>query len=152
MPDRRMSQEDARRVLRQGEYAVLSTAAADGRPYGVPVNYVYVEERQALYFHCARAGRKLDNLREYPRVSLVVVGCAQVVPDRFITHYDSALVEGTACELQQEDERRAALLLLCQRFSPGVARRDEVIERYWEAVNLVRVDIQSITGKRNRDD
>lgn len=152
MPDRRMNLDDARRVLREGAYGVLSTAGADGRPYGVPVNYVYDEERQALYFHCARAGRKLDNLRQNPRVSLVVVGCAQVVPERFITHYDSALVEGTAYELQDDEERRAALLMICQRFSPGVARRDEVIQRYWKAVNLVRVDIESITGKRNRDD
>lgn len=152
MPDRRMSLEDARRVLREGEYGVLSTAGADGRPYGVPVNYVYDEERQALYFHCARVGRKLDNLRANPQVSLVVVGCARVVPERFITHYDSVVVEGTAHELQDDGERRAALLMICQRFSPGVARRDEVIERYWKAVNLVRVDIESITGKRNRDD
>ncbi len=152
MPDRRMSQDDARRVLREGEYGVLSTADAAGVPYGVPVNYVYDEDEGTLYFHCARAGRKLDNLRANPRVSMAVVGSAGVVPERFITHYDSVLVEGFAAVVEDEATRRRALLLICERFSPGVARRDEVIQRYWNAVNIIRVDIDTISGKRNRDD
>jgi nitroimidazol reductase NimA-like FMN-containing flavoprotein (pyridoxamine 5'-phosphate oxidase superfamily) len=147
-----MSEPDARAVLREGEYGVLSTAAADGAPYGVPVNYIWDEARNAIYFHCARAGRKLDNLRANPRVSMIVIGQARVVPERFITHYDSAMVEGAAVIVQDDAERREALLALCQRFSPGVTRRDEVIERYWKAVHLVRIDIQHISGKRNRDD
>ena len=152
MPDRRMSPDDARRVLREGDYGVLSTADAAGVPYGVPVNYVYDEAEGALYFHCARAGRKLDNLRANPRVSLAVVGTARVVPERFITHYDSVLAEGRAAVMTDESARRRALLMICERFSPGISRRDEVIERYWNAVNIVRMDIDTISGKRNRDD
>ena len=41
----------------------------DGYAYGVPLNYVYVDN--SIYFHCAKEGHKLDNIKiicEYPFV------------------------------------------------------------------------------------
>ena len=58
--DRAVSREEALEALRQGEYGVLSTIGPDGELYGVPLSYALLDE--AVYFHCAREGRKLDNL------------------------------------------------------------------------------------------
>ena len=44
----RLSEEEAQSILAQGRWGVLSTAAADGQPYGVPLNYVY--DRPRLFY------------------------------------------------------------------------------------------------------
>lgn len=152
-PNRKMPQEDAYRVLREGRYGVLSMSAKDGTPYGVPLNYFYVPEENAIFFHCSTKGRKIDCLKENDRISFVVVGREEIVPERFVTHYDSVIVTGTASFITDGQEKVKRLLQLCRALAPAsVGRRDEVIRKELAAVMIVKISIQSVTGKRNRDD
>ena len=57
--DRLLDESRAREVLQAGEYGVLSMATEQGG-YGVPINYVLVED--TIYLHCAPDGRKLRAL------------------------------------------------------------------------------------------
>lgn len=52
--------QEATAILDVAEFGVLSTIGNDGQPYGVPLNYIYKD--RAIYFHCAVAGQKLDNI------------------------------------------------------------------------------------------
>ena len=153
MPNRAISTAEALEILKAGSHGVLSTASAEGEPYGVPVNYCYSERENCLFFHCARTGKKLKNIAENSRVSFVVIGRQTVVPERFITHYESAVVTGRASVVTDRAEVVENLLALCDRFAPGVlARRDAVIETYLPAVAIVKVSVDAVSGKRNHDD
>jgi uncharacterized protein len=152
-PDRTMPMQEALDVLRSGKYGVLSVAAADGLPYGIPVNYVFSEEDHALYFHCLTKGRKIEAMKENNRVSFVVIGSESVVPDRFITHYESVVVSGRAEILADAQEKTQWLIRICEKFAPdALARRAEVIQKYLPAVLIVKIAIDEISGKRNRDE
>lgn len=152
-PNRKMAQEQAEQLLRDGKWGVLSVATAQGQPYGVPVNYYYLPEERAIFFHCFVKGRKLDCLRENDRVSFVVVGQEKIMPERFVTHYDSVMVEGHAQLITDPQEKTKRLLQLCAVLAPGVLeRRDEVIRRQLSAVTIVKIPVESICGKKNRDD
>ncbi len=152
MPNRAISTEEALAILKAGSMGVLSTASADAEPYGVPVNYCYSESENCIFFHCARTGKKLDHIAQNPRVSFLVIGQQAVVPERFITHYDSALVTGRANIVTDRDEIVEKLIAVCDRFAPGQGRRDAVIEQYLPAVAIVKITVDAITGKRNRDE
>jgi nitroimidazol reductase NimA-like FMN-containing flavoprotein (pyridoxamine 5'-phosphate oxidase superfamily) len=152
MANRRITRDEAIEILKKGAYGVLSTASPDGTPYGVPMNYVYIEAENAIFFHCFIKGRKLENIRMNSRVSFAVVGRQEVLPDRFITHYESAVVSGTARIIEGDEEKRRWLRALCAGLAPeAVSRREEVIEKYLPAVSIIRMDIEEIRGKRNED-
>ncbi len=55
-------------ILSRCRVGRMASVGSDGYPYITPVNYVYLKE--AIYFHCARAGEKLDNIGQDSRVSL----------------------------------------------------------------------------------
>ncbi len=57
-------------ILKRARIGRLATLGADGYPYITPVNYVYWQE--AVYFHCARQGEKLDNIRRHAKVCFEV--------------------------------------------------------------------------------
>ena len=104
--DRAVSDDDAMGILKKAEYGVLSTVCPDGTPYGVPLNFCFVEN--AIYFHCAVEGRKIDNVERNPSVSFCVVGATEVMPAKFGTKYESVIVSGTVGEVFDK-EKQAAL-------------------------------------------
>jgi hypothetical protein len=58
------------RILASTNIGRLATVDAEGYPYITPLNFVFYEG--CVYFHCAPAGEKLDNLARSPRVCFQV--------------------------------------------------------------------------------
>ena len=146
--DRALTSEQATEILQKGEYGVLSTVSADGQPYGVPVSFAF--NGNALYFHCAVEGHKLDNLAANPRVSFCVVGATEVLPDKFATRYESAIAFGSARELTG-DEQHAALTRLLEKYSTNFMEKGEkYIESDMPKTRVFKIEIESMSGKARR--
>lgn len=139
-------------ILARGTSGVLALAGEDG-PYAVPLSYVYHKEAGALYFHCAPEGRKLLAMAREPRASFCVIGEDAVVPERFTTRYRSVIAFGRMRRLTDPAEKRAALRLLAEKYSPDAseeARRAE-IDGSFDRVVLLALDIEALSGKESRE-
>lgn len=146
--DRAISEIEAKVILQQGEYGVLSTASADGQPYGLPLNYCYVGD--SIYFHCAAVGHKIENIKTNNKVSFTVVGKTQVLPDKFTSKYDSAIVFGKAIEMLGA-EKQKALIEVLKKYSPGHMESGmKMIESYENKVSVYKISIEALTGKASR--
>lgn len=146
--ERALTEPEARAILERGEYGILSTCGPDGQPYGIPLSYCLAND--AIYFHCAVEGHKLDNIAADSRVSFCVVGATQVLPDQFATRYESVVVSGRALELFDE-EKQQVLEGLVAKYSaefrlPGL----EYIRAMGEATRVFRVTIEEVCGKARR--
>ena len=151
-PERMISEAEAREILKSCNLGTLSLITPEGIPYGVPVNYYYDEAANALYFHCALKGKKMDCMKAHPEVSFSVYKNPVIVEEKFTTHYDSAIVTGWAEVLNDPEEKSAALTAFSMALAPkGAHRLDEVIGKYKDAVAVVKITIESVEGKRNRD-
>ena len=135
-------------ILEAGTSGVLALSGADGQPYAVPLSYVYHAGK--LYFHCAKAGHKLDLLAQNPKASFCVIGQDQVVPEKYTTHFRSVIVFGTVRELTDPAEKRAAIEALARRYAPGEPAEgiDAEIARYWDRLCMLELTPSRITGKQ----
>jgi nitroimidazol reductase NimA-like FMN-containing flavoprotein (pyridoxamine 5'-phosphate oxidase superfamily) len=146
--DRALSEGETKSILEKGEYGILSTASLDGQPYGVPVNYSYTGD--VIYFHCAREGHKLENLKENNRVSFCVTGKTEVLPEKFATRYESAIVFGKAFELA-DDEKYNGLLEIVKKYSPGFLEEGrQYIKDASHKARAFKIVIESIAGKSRK--
>lgn len=146
--DRAIPDNEAKKILRAGEYGVLSTVSEDGQPYGVPVSYAYTGE--VIYFHCALEGHKLDNLNSNDKVSFCVVGKTQVLPDKFATNYESVIVFGKAIEVIG-DEKHTGLVELLKKYSPGFIEKGErYIAGDGQKAKVYKIVIETMTGKSRK--
>lgn len=150
-PNRMTSEQEALKILKQGTYGVLSTVSPDGTPYAVPLNYAYLPAENCIIFHCATAGEKIDAIKHNSHVCFVVVGPQEIIPDRYTTHYESAVAYGTAALTVDDDEKRRLLAALCDHLTPGEPTRDAVIEKFLPAVAVCKIAVSRVTGKRNED-
>lgn len=145
-----ISKEEALVILEQGSYGVLSTASKDGQPYGIAVNYCYSRDEDCIFFHCADAGRKIDNILKNDKVSFVVIESPQVIPEKLTTHYESVVAQGRAQIVTDENEKKEKLLSICRKFAPGKNNIEEAIRQCSAVTAVVKINIDNITGKRSR--
>lgn len=96
--------EEAESILRQGTSGVLSLLGDGGYPYGVPLSYVYHNGR--LYFHCAKAGHKLDAIRRERKCSFCVIAQDLVAPEKYTTLFRSVIAFGQVRVLEDAGETR----------------------------------------------
>ena len=146
--DRGITESEARELLERGEYGVFSTISADGAPYGVPLSYCVIGN--AVYFHCALEGHKLDNIIADDRASFCVVGATELLPDKFSTRYESVIISGRAAEVF-DAEKQLALEGLVAKYSAGFCREGlRYIASDSHTTRVVRLGIDAISGKARR--
>lgn len=147
--DREESRETALRIIDKAPFGVMATVDSDGEPYCTPLSFV--RDGETLYFHCAREGHKIDNLKRDPRVCVGFTGEISFPEDDFTVVYESAMVRGTAEETSGDEEKIFGLRLLCERFTPkNMAAFDEVIARSLAATGVWKIRVEEISAKRHK--
>ncbi len=136
-------------VLEKADYVTLAMADSEGKPYCIPLTVAVDREYNAIYFHCAKRGLKLDILRQSSAVCLSAVSSMASVPRQFTLSFTSAVFRGHAAEVTDEGEKIKALLLLCTKYDPkGMDRFDGALERYLPATCVMKITPEEITGKQ----
>lgn len=135
-------------ILKNGEYGIFSTVSNNGYPYGIPVNYVYIND--TIYFHCALEGHKLDNITYNNKVSFCVVGDTYILSDKFSTKYDSVIVFGKATEAFGE-EKNTALIKLLEKYSSDYIDKGKIyIKNAIDKTKVIKISIYYISGKSGK--
>lgn len=146
--EKQLSDEKAQKILSEGEYGTLSTIGENGYPYGIPMNYVYMNNK--IYLHCAKEGKKLENIRYNNKVSFTVVGDYQLKPAAFTSSYKSIIAIGKANFVEGE-EKKEVLQEFILKFSPGFKKKGfKYIDKGIEKTTIIEIVIEDLKGKRNK--
>lgn len=145
--DRQLSVKAANDLLAKGTICHLALAA-QGEPYLVTMNYGFRDS--TLYFHCARAGKKLELLQLNNRVCFSVVAGAELVPAEkaceFSMKYQSVVGYGAARIVEGHEEKCQALGIIMAQYADGSF---EFPEGPLAATAVFAVDIVSMSAKSN---
>jgi nitroimidazol reductase NimA-like FMN-containing flavoprotein (pyridoxamine 5'-phosphate oxidase superfamily) len=144
--DLEMSRKNTIALIDANEYAVLCLTDPDGRPYGVPMDYV--RRGDNLYFHGAKEGRKVDSMRINSLACAVIVGNTTVIPEKFGRKYESAIVEGSIELIDDPDIKRQIMTWVVESRSSDYEEKGKtVIERMLDRVLVYKMNMKSISGK-----
>ncbi len=148
--DRQISEAEALEVIDQSGYGVLATVNADGSPYVVPVSPA--RNGKVLYFHCAKAGQKIENIQRDARVCLSFVSYFRNDALLYTTKYQSAVVTGHAELVEDEEEKIHGLRLISEKYAmEHIDLFDEMIRKSARATSVYKITIDEITGKANHE-
>lgn len=142
-----LPQAESVAILEKMTNGILALHGDEGYPYAVPVSYVYADGK--IYFHSAMKGHKVDAIVRNEKVSFCVVEQDDIKPAEFTTYFRSVIVFGRACILTDETEKRTALNLLADKYSPGEPGLSDEIAKGFGHLLMVRIDIEHMTGKES---
>jgi nitroimidazol reductase NimA-like FMN-containing flavoprotein (pyridoxamine 5'-phosphate oxidase superfamily) len=137
-------------LLGQCRWMSIALSGPDG-PYIFTLSYGYDIERNALYFHTARTGLKLELLRNDPRA------CGTIIEDLGYLHgkcshaYRSLVVFGRISFVDGAEEIDHAfnVLLDHQEREPGEVKREFLgSEGAARSAQILRFDIESMRCKQ----
>lgn len=144
--DKAMSREDTLALLIRGEEGVLGTISDNGYPYTTVVNYVFYDNK--IYFHCARSGHKLDNIKTNNKVSFTVYDNVEIIGEELNTLYESLVIFGKA---EVVDTTYEILTALANKYgSLEKQKLDEMIKKDFAYTAIVEITLEHITGKRGK--
>ena len=137
-------------ILAKTQYVTVAMCR-DNEPYLVTLSHGYDGERNAIYFHCAFEGKKIDFLRANDRVwgqALVDRGYVRGNCDHL---FSSVQFGGRARFVEDAEEKRHALEVMIRQLEgePDKVIAAKVSDARVAATNIGRIDIEFMGGKRS---
>ena len=129
----------------------LGTIGQDGYPMVKPLNFAYLDKK--IYFHSAREGEKIDDIKRDSRV------CFEIdLPIAFVKStgspckaeylYRSVIAKGRAHLVEEPSERLLALKGLMEKYQPEGGYEDFPEEKV-NRTGIVRIDLEEMIGKED---
>jgi nitroimidazol reductase NimA-like FMN-containing flavoprotein (pyridoxamine 5'-phosphate oxidase superfamily) len=149
--EKQVSDETALQFLDIAQDGVLSTISIDnGYPYSTSVNHVVMDG--CIYFHCAKAGHKIDNILENNKVSFFAVAESKIDEKAYTTKFKSVHVFGRATVVTNKEEFKKALYLIAQKYTGSFfAKAATEIASAINKTLVVKIEIDSIKGKSSKN-
>jgi hypothetical protein len=120
----------------------------ENKPYIVPLCFGHHDN--ALYFHGALKGRKIDLIRENPNVCFEFDTVAEAIYSEeacsWSMKYQSVIGFGKAELIEDLAEKRDALGRIMAQYSD---QQFQFPENKIEATAVIKVEIESMTGKQS---
>ena len=131
-------------IIAKSTVCRLALSEAD-RPYIVPLCFGY--EDNALYFHTAREGKKIDILKKNSRVCFEIDCDHELVtetPCKWSMKYRSVVGFGRAFVKAEPESKRKALDIVMRHYA---GRPSDYSAAIMEKMLVIKVEIESMTGK-----
>lgn len=161
--DREMDEKFAYGVIDKVEFGTLATVNEDNTAYCIPISFARSENK--IYMHSAFQGTKINNIKANNKVSMSFVGSTNIPfpdpesaigikpSDVYTTEFESAIIKGTATFVEDEEEKKLALRLICEKYCPNNMQFfEEVVKSALKITCVIRIDIEDVKGKRKKYD
>jgi nitroimidazol reductase NimA-like FMN-containing flavoprotein (pyridoxamine 5'-phosphate oxidase superfamily) len=137
-------------ILQKAEYITVAMCK-DNEPYLVTLSHGYDRERNCIYFHCAKEGKKVDILMEHNIVwgqALLDKGYVQDACDHL---YATTQFMGRVTFVEKYEEKRHALEVMIKELEsdPKKVMNEQLTEKSIKGVQIGRIDIEYMSGKKS---
>lgn len=145
---REISVDKAKELLKTNKRAAFSVNGDGGYPYTIPVDFYYDEDENRIYIHGSREGHKIDSIKANDKVCFTTWNDGEKEDGDWAYYVSSTVVFGRAVLIEDRRLTEEKVRELALKYYPSPEEVEEEIRRDINAVQLIAVDIEHISGKR----
>lgn len=139
--------DECKKLLKNTRRATIAVNGDDGYPYSVPINYFYDENDNAIYFHSALVGHKVDAIKRDNKISLSIIGEEYKDDGGYFYYVKSVIIFGMAEIVVDEDLRFNKLKEFGMKYFPSEDYTLEELRQSMARALLIKINILHMTGK-----
>ena len=121
------------------------------KPYIVPMNFGFKDNY--LYLHSAHEGRKIDVITKNNNICFETEIKTKILPSSnacsWGMKYYSVIGYGKAHFIENEKQKQDALDIIMQKYSHKSHNTFEYLKSAFDKTTLIKVKIESLTGKKS---
>jgi len=152
-PDREItSAEEITELLKKGRYVTIALCR-DNEPYVVTLSYGYDSANNALYFHAAHEGMKMDFLKANPNVCASIIDDGGYIQDECKHPFKTLIIRGTLNVVDDLEEKRHGMHVLLNHLEekPSVVQHLMLeSEGLFSKMAVLKLEIQELHGKAGK--
>ncbi|TFG32716.1 hypothetical protein EU528_02650 [Candidatus Thorarchaeota archaeon] len=146
------SKEEMISILEKAKYITIAMCQ-DDVPYLVTLSHGYDREKNCIYFHCAREGKKVDILSEHNTVwgqAIEDYGYIEGACDHL---YATTQFKGQVVFIEDTQEKEHALRIMINSLesNPQAVIDSQITEKSVQRVHIGRIDIAFMSGKKAKE-
>ena len=142
-----ISVELAKDLVKKSRRGILAVNGDDGYPYAIPINYLYDEESQKIFFHGSKVGYKVDSLKKSDKICFTVYGNEHIKEESWAPYLQSAVVFGRCHLIEDSDRAMKVLKDFAMKYYPNETMVVEEIGKLGRATQMFEIFIEHISGK-----
>lgn len=142
-----ISDDECRKILTKEKRGVLSVLGDEGYPYGIPLNHYYDESKNALYFHGAKEGHKIDAIKKCNKVSYCVYENGTKKEGHWSLNVRSVICFGKMSFITDVKECIEISKRIWWKFGTDEKELEEEIKNSSSRVMCLKFEIEYMTGK-----
>ena len=146
-----ISRDECIELLKNEKRGVLSLLGDDGYPYGIPLNHWYSEDDNALYFHGAKEGHKIDSINRCDKASYCVYDRGYREDGEWAYKVKSVIVFGRISTVGDTNKKIEICSNLCRKFTDDDEYLKKELENDLSRVNCLKLEIEHMSGKLVRE-
>ena len=129
---------------------VIRIGLYDGNePYIVPLNFGY--KTPYFYMHCANEGRKIDIIKQFPKVCFELDCEHNLVKAPhacgWSMEFNSVMGTGIIEIITEQEEKIKGLTILMDHYNPDNLSQPYDFSKLFGRTTILRLKVNSITGK-----
>jgi nitroimidazol reductase NimA-like FMN-containing flavoprotein (pyridoxamine 5'-phosphate oxidase superfamily) len=136
-------------ILNKGKYVTISMCRRD-EPYIITLSYGFDDTQNALYFHSANLGLKLDILKENSNVCATIIEDLGYMNGMCSHKYRSVVIWGDMTIIKELNEKKHGFDVLLNHLEENpnkMKKRFFKNEKSYDDACIMRLDIKKVTGK-----
>ena len=141
--------QECESIISTAQRGILAVHGENGYPYGLPLNFLYLGGK--IYFHCAKAGHKLDAMHADDRVCFTVLSEPVKNPGEWWNCFTSVICFGRVREVFDDEEKDRLLRLLGAKYFPEGYDLEGDMARSARNALLMEITIDHMSGKNVRE-
>jgi uncharacterized protein len=152
-PDREIKNKpDIEATLKNGKFCVIAMCN-DNKPYVVTLSYGYDPIKNALYFHCAKQGLKMNYIVQNSEVCATIIEDGGYVITECAHNYKTVVFWGTLQIVSENQEKEYGMRVLLNHLEGNA----EIVEAkslkavgQFSHMEILRLDMGQIHAKAGR--
>ncbi len=146
------NKEEMIAILEGSKYITIAMCE-NNLPYLVTLSHGYDRNKNCIYFHCAREGKKVDILSKHSTIwgqAIEDHGYAEGSCDHL---YATTQFKGNVTFVEDMTEKEHALGIMINSLEPDpkAVIEEQITEKSVQQVHIGRIDIEYMSGKKSKE-
>ena len=136
---------EIKEVLNNNTSGVLCLLDENNNPYGVPLNYAYVNDK--IIFHTSKFGYKMDLIKNNSKCSFTIIDQDKIVEEDYTSLFKSVIIQGNIRIVKDTTEIINYMNLFTDKYVSFKEEREDIIKRNLSNLSILELTIEQISGK-----